>query len=104
MTKRHTSGPRPSYNYEQKLHAVRLVREQSLSITSTCKDLNISKSALSSWLKQHDAGSLGSIVQERSITLEQQRIRELEREIQAIRAGCCHLKKSLSLSHARELS
>jgi len=64
MTKRHSSGHRPYYSYEQKLHAIRLVREQGLSIISVCKDLNISKSALSNWLKQHDAGSLGSVLAE----------------------------------------
>jgi len=79
------------------------VREQGLSITSVCKDLNISKSALSSWLKQHDAGSLGSVVQERSITLEQQRIRELEREIKQLEQDVAILKKA-SAFFARELS
>jgi len=102
MTKRHSSGPRSYYNYEQKLHAVRLVREQGLSIISVCKDLNISKSALSSWLKQHDAGSLGSVVQERSMTPEQQRIRELEQRNKQLEGDVAILKKA-SAFFAREL-
>jgi len=50
MTKKASSPARPAYSLEQKLHAVRLVREQSLAITEVCKNLSISNSALKTGL------------------------------------------------------
>jgi len=102
MTKKASSQPRPSYSLEQKLHAVRLVREQSLAITEVCKNLSISSSAMKNWLKQYDAGVLGSGLPHRSITPEQQRIRELERKNSQLEHEVAILKKA-SAFFAREL-
>jgi len=94
MTKKPSFRYRPHYSYEQKQHAVHLVREQSLSITQVCKDFNISKSALHDWLKQYDAGRLDAQERERLITPEQQCIRELERRNKQLEQDVAILKKA----------
>ena len=74
-------APPPRYDTEFKAGAVRLVTEQGRQPTEVAKELGICIDTLRSWLKASGVQMGEASRQNR----EQQRIRELEAEIRALR-------------------
>jgi len=98
-----TLPTRRRYDAALKLHAVRLVRDQRLSIRQVCEDLSIDDSCLQRWVKQYDAERTGHSWQGLPLTPQQQRIRALEQENRQLRLDNALLKKA-SAFFARELA
>ena len=85
-----------------KLQVAQMVREQGVSIAQVCQDMALGETAVRRWLAQYDAELLGESGIGKPLTADQQRIRALERENQALRRDCELLKKA-SAFFAREL-
>lgn len=87
--------PRTRRNFDTtfKLQVVQLIREQNLSVAQVCRDQNLVDSAVRRWLAQYDAEHAGQAGIGKSLTSEQQRIGELERENQRLREDVSLLKK-----------
>lgn len=85
-----------------KLQVAQMVRDQGVSIAQVCQDMALGETAVRRWLAQYDAELLGESGIGKPLTADQQRIRTLERENQALRRDCELLKKA-SAFFAREL-
>jgi len=83
----------PFYNVEDRLRAVRRLREQHLSVSAVCQHEGISESALRKWLARYDAQPSASAILDAPIIPEQQRIRQLEEENQLLRQDVAILNK-----------
>ena len=76
-------GPREEFKRE----AIKLVNEQGLTISEACKKLDtrwpkaIATKSLRTWMKQEQNGELKSSLGANKQTVDQLRIRELEREL-----------------------
>jgi transposase len=93
---------RKNFDWDFKLQAVRMIKDQGLSVSQVCRDLGIGETALRRWIAQVDAtrgdqGGIGKL-----LTTEQQRIRQLETENRQLRQDNDLLKKA-SAFFAREL-
>ena len=84
-----------------KLQVVKMIREQGLSVSQVCKDLDLTDSAVRKWLKQVSDESAGRPGAGKPLTPEQQRIRQLEVENQQLKSDNALLKKA-SAFFARE--
>lgn len=93
---------RRTFDTAFKLHVVKLIREQGLSVGQVCGDLTLVESAVRRWLAQYDAEQTGRPGIGKPLTAEQQRIRELETENRRLREDNVLLKKA-SAFFAREL-
>ena len=93
---------RRSFDTAFKLQVVKMIRDQSLSVSQVCGDLNLVDSAVRRWLAQYDAEQTGGPGLGKPLTAEQQRIRELEAENRRLREDNTLLKKA-SAFFAREL-
>ncbi len=96
------TGKRRSFDLAFKLQVVKMIREQGLSVSRVCTDLELVDSAVRRWLAQYDAEQLGQTGIGKPLTSEQQRIRELEAENRRLRSDNDLLKKA-SAFFAREL-
>ena len=85
-----------------KLKIVQMIRDQGLSIGQVCRDMNLGETAVRRWVAQFDAEQLGQTGIGKALTVEQQRIRELEVENRQLRLDNDLLKK-VSAFFAREL-
>lgn len=97
-----TTPSRRTFDPAFKLQVAQMVRDQGLSVSQVCKDLDLIESAVRRWLAQYDAEQIGQPGIGKPLTPEQQRIRELERENQRLREDVSLLKKA-SAFFAREL-
>ena len=85
-----------------KLEVVKMVKEQGFTIAQVCDNLDLVDSAVRRWIKQYK-GELGGVVGPgKPLTPEQQRIRQLEKEILRLRSDNDILKKA-SAFFAREM-
>lgn len=82
-----------------KLPVVRLINEQGVSVSQVCEDMDMGETA---WLKQFEAEQAGQPGPGKPLTVEQQRIRQLEAENRQLRMDNDILKKA-SAFFAREL-
>lgn len=73
--------PRRIFSEEFKKEAVRLFKEQGLTLAEVSRNLDIAPKSLRVWLSQYDAGSLKGSLGVSRLTPDQLRIRELEREL-----------------------
>lgn len=85
-----------------KLEVARMVVDQGLSIAQVVKDVNIGRTAVCRWVEQYRAEQLGKPGIGRPLTVELQRIRQLEIENRQLRSDNDLLKKA-SAFFAREL-
>jgi transposase len=85
-----------------KLQVVRLIKDQGLSVSQVCNDMNLGETAVRRWLKQFEAEQTGERGIGKPLTAEQQRIRHLEAEVRQLRMDNDILKKA-SAFFAREL-
>lgn len=85
------------YSNEFKHESALLVIEQSYGIMEACKVLNVSKSALSKWVKQVRLERQGTSNKSTAITPEQLKIKELEKRIKRMELENSILKKATAL-------
>jgi len=93
---------RRTFDAAFKLQVIGLIRDQKLSVSQVCNDMNLVDSAVRRWLSQYDAERSGGSGIGRPLTAEQQRIRQLEVENRQLRSDNDLLKKA-SAFFAREL-
>ena len=85
-----------------KLEVVKLIKEQGVSVSQVCTDMSIGATAVRRWVKQVEAEQLGNSGIGKPLTVEQQRIRQLELENRQLKSDNDLLKKA-SAFFAREL-
>ncbi|MGZ8227351.1 MAG: transposase [Methylococcaceae bacterium] len=85
-----------------KLQVVRIIKDQGLSVSQVCEDMDLGETAVRRWLKQFEAEQAGQSGIGKPLTAEQQRIRQLEAEVRQLRMDNDILKKA-SAFFAREL-
>jgi len=78
-----------------KLEVVKLIKEQGLSVGQDCTDMSIGETAVRRWVKQEEAEQLGNSGIGKPLTVEQQRIRQLELENRQLKSDNDLLKNSL---------
>lgn len=93
---------RRTFDAAFKLQVARMVREQGLSVTQVCRDMDLVESAVRRWVEQLGAEQSGQPGIGKALTAEQQRIRQLESENRQLRQDNDLLKKA-SAFFAREL-
>lgn len=86
--------PRRIFTEEFKKEAVRLFKEQDLTLAEVSRNLDIAPKSLKTWLVQYEAGSLKGSLGVSKLSPEQLRIRELERELAIAREERDILKKA----------
>ena len=79
-----------------------MIRVQGLGIAQVCTDMKLGKTAVRRWPAQVDAEQLGQPGIGKPLTVEQQRIRQLEAENRQLR-GDVEILKTASAFFAREL-
>jgi len=85
-----------------KLTVVQMIKDQGLSVSQVCQDMNLGETAVRRWLKQVEAEQTGQSGIGKPLTAEQQRIRQLEAEVRQLKTDNDILKKA-SAFFAREL-
>lgn len=85
-----------------KLQVVQMIKDQGLSVSQVCQDMNLGETVVRRWLKQVNAEQSGQTGIGKPLTAEQQRIRQLEAEVRQLRLDNDILKKA-SAFFAREL-
>ena len=76
-----------------KLEVVKLIKEQGLSVGQVCTDMSIGETAVRRWVKQVEADQLGNSGIGKPLTVEQQRIRQLELENRQLKSDNDLFKK-----------
>ncbi|CAM2763439.1 transposase [Pseudomonas gessardii] len=85
-----------------KLEVVKMIKDQGLSVSQVCRDLDIGDTAVRRWVQQYEAEKLGQAGIGKPLTSEQQRIRQLEQENRQLKMDNDVLKKATAF-FAREL-
>ena len=93
---------RRTFDADFKLQVAQMVKVQGLSIGQVCKDMELGESAVRRWLHQFEAEQQGQSGIGKPLTVEHQRIRQLEAENRQLRGDVEILKKA-SAFFAREL-
>jgi len=96
------SQHRRRFDTSFKLKVVQMVREQGLSVAQVCRDMKLGDTAVRRWITQFDAEQLGQSGIGKPLTVEQQRIRQLETQNRQLQSDNDLLKKA-SAFFAREL-
>jgi transposase len=96
------SRKRRAFDASFKLQVVQMIKEQGLSVTQVCRDLDLGETAVRRWLQQYEAELSGQPGIGKPLTAEQQRIRQLEAELRQLKQDNELLKKA-SAFFAREL-
>ena len=99
MTKRRV---RREFDTSFKLEVVRMVKEQGLPVSDVCRSMDLGKTVVRRWVKQYQAELNGQPGIGKPLTVEQQRMRQLETENRQLRMDNDLLKKA-SAFFAREL-
>lgn len=85
-----------------KLEVAKMVKDQGVSVSQICRDMNVGDTAVRRWVQQYEAEQLGTAGIGKPLTSEQQRIRQLEKEIRELKVDNDILKKATAF-FAREL-
>jgi transposase len=93
---------RRTFDDSFKLQVVKMIKDQGLTVTQVCQDLNIGETAVRRWVQQYEAEQLGQAGIGKPLTAEQQRIRQLEQENRQLKMDNDILKKA-TVFFAREL-
>lgn len=96
------SQNRRTFDPSFKLKVVQMVREQGVSVAQVCRDMKLGDTAVRRWIAQFDAEQLGQSGIGKPLTVEQQRIRQLETQNRQLQSDNDLLKK-VSAFFAREL-
>lgn len=82
------------FTEEFKKEAVRLFKEQGLTLAEVSRNLEIAPKSLKTWVSQYEQGALKGSLEVTKLTPDQLRIRELERELAIAREERDILKKA----------
>ncbi len=93
---------RRTFDTEFKLQVVKTIENQGLSVAQVCGDMGLGETAVRRWLKQYEAEQLGHSGIGKPLTVDQQRIRQLEVQLRQLKQDNEILKKA-SAFFAREL-
>lgn len=93
---------RKTFDVSFKLQVVKMIKEQGLSVSQVCQDMDLGPTAVRRWVQQYESEQLGQSGIGKPLTAEQQRIRQLEGENRQLRMDVDILKKA-SAFFAREL-
>ena len=93
--------PRRIFTEEFKREAIKLVTEQGLTMAEAGRKLDIATKSLRTWVAQPERGELKASLGASKLTTDQQRIRELERELAIAKMERDILKKTTAF-FARE--
>ena len=93
--------PRRLFSAEFKSEAIKLVNEQGLTLAEAARRLDIATKSLREWIAQAQQGTLKGSLGANKLSVEQQRIRELERELSIAKMERDILKKA-TVFFARE--
>jgi len=85
-----------------KLQVAKMVKDQGIGVSQVCRDMDLGETAVRRWVAQYEAEQLGQACIGKPLSAEQQRIRELEKELQQVKMDNDLLKKA-SAFFAREL-
>lgn len=86
--------PRRIFTAEFKLEAIKLVTEHGLTQAEAARKLDIDPKSLKQWQDKHERGELKASLGISKLTVDQQRIRELERELAVAKMERDILKKA----------
>ena len=86
--------PRRIFTEEFKLEAIKLMIEQGLTMAEASRKRNVGTKSLRTWMEQHEHGALKASLDASKLTTDQQRIRELERELAIAKMERDILKKA----------
>jgi transposase len=93
--------PRRLFTEEFKREAIKLVTEQHLNVAAAGRQLDVDPKSIRSWIAESERGELKATLGSAKLTLDQQRIRELERELAIAREERDILKTPRSLRNSR---
>lgn len=93
--------PRRLFTEEFKREAIKLVTEQNLNVAQAGRQLDIDPKSIRAWMVQAERGELKATLGATKLTADQQRIRELERELAIAKMERDILKKA-TVYFARE--
>lgn len=96
--------PRRLFTEEFKREAIKLVTEQQLNIASAGRQLDVDPKSIRVWMAQAERGELKATLGAAKLTADQQRIRELERELALAREERDILKKATEYSNGQRNS
>lgn len=86
--------PRRIFTEEFKKEAVRLFKQQDLTLAEVSRNLDIAPKSLKTWVALYDAGRLKASIGVAKLNPDQLRIRELERDLAIAREERDILKKA----------
>ncbi|RFC36651.1 MAG: transposase [Candidatus Nitrotoga sp. SPKER] len=86
--------PRRIFTAEFKREAIKLVTEQGLTLAEASRKLDVATKSLRTWIAQLERGELKSSLGASKLSPDQQRIRELERELAIAKTERDILKKA----------
>ena len=86
--------PRRIFTAEFKREAIKLVTEQGLTLAEASRKLDVATKSLRTWMDQQERGKLKHSLGASKLTADQQRIRELERELAIAKMERDILKKA----------
>ena len=89
-----TTRTRRVFDTNLKLEVVRMVKEQGQSVQNVSETMGIGQTAIRRWLTQYSAEQNGQPGIGKPLTVEQQRIRQLEQENAQLRQDVTILKKA----------
>lgn len=84
---------RRAFDANFKLTVVQMIKDQGLSVSQVCQDMNLGETAVRRWLKQVEAEQTGQSGLGKPLTAEQHRIRQLEAEVRQLKTDNDILKK-----------
>lgn len=90
--------PRRLFTEEFKRGAIKLVTEQHLNAAAAGRQLDVAPKSIRSWIAEAERGELKATLGATKLTADQQRIRELERELAIAREERDILKKATEYS------
>jgi len=86
--------PRRIFTEEFKREAINLIAEQGLTLAEASRKLDVDSKSLRTWRDQQARGQLKASLGASKLTPDQQRIRELERELSIAKMERDILKKA----------
>jgi transposase len=81
------------YTKEFKLGAVRLVLEEKKSVSSVARDLGVAPGSITKWIKDYEESGEGAFPGKGHLRPDDERIRQLEKEVRQLRMERDLLKK-----------
>ena len=94
---------RRSFTKEFKREAANLVINEGYSVSEASRAMDVGTTAISRWVKQLDQEYSGVTPKASALTLEQQRIQQLEKRIKELEIDKMILKKATALLMSDEI-